>query len=103
MNYEEFYNNIDDLFYKYRFNKINKKDLYLSVDDIFEKCDVFEKELDEIKSELEDSNSDYYNLRDDYESLDRENACNVEKISELENKINKYEEIIKRFAPEELL
>ena len=52
MNYEEFYNDVDNLFYKYRFNKKDKKNLYNSVEDIFEKCDSFEKELDEVRTEF---------------------------------------------------
>lgn len=103
MNYEEFYNNVDDLFYNYRFNKKDKENLYNSVDYIFEKCDSFEKELDEVRTELEDLEKEKEDLQDDYDSTYQENDNNLALIDQLQEKINKYEDILREIGPEHLI
>ena len=94
--YEEFYNKVDNLFYNNNIKKNSVDNLYNSVECVFE-------ELSELRKTYDELSDDYDELRRDFDSIDYENSINIEKISELEIIINKYEEIIKKNAPEELI
>lgn len=103
MNYKQFYEDVDGLFYKYHFNKSDKKNLYNSVEDIFDKCNSFEKELDETRIELENLENEKNDLQDDYDNIFQENDYNLALINQLQEKIDKYEDILKEIGPEHLI
>jgi archaellum component FlaC len=94
--YEEFYNKIDNLFYNKKIKKDSIENLYDSVECVFE-------ELSELRERCIELSNDYHELRSDFDTVDYENSVNIERVSDLETLINKYKEIIKRFAPEELI
>ena len=92
--FEQFYNNVEQLLYKYKFSRKGNKDLIDVVEDIFSKCNDFEIELDETRDDLTDKEEELQDLKSDLEALEIDYDSKLEDNKNLEKKVEIYRQAL---------
>jgi archaellum component FlaC len=92
--FEQFYNDVENLLYKYKFSRRGNKDLIDVVEDIFSKCNDFENELSDVKDELHDREEKIDDLKSDLEALEIDYDSILEENKNLEEKVDVYRQAL---------
>ena len=92
--FERFYNDVEQLLYKYKFSRRGNKDLIDVVEDIFSKCNDFEIELSDVKDELQDREDKIDDLKSDLEALEVDYDSILEENRKLEEKVDVYRQAL---------
>jgi chromosome segregation ATPase len=92
--FEQFYNDVEQLLYKYKFSRKGNKDLIDVVEDIFSKCNDFEIELDETRDDLTDKEEELQDLKSDLEALEIDYDSKLEENKNLEEKVEIYRQAL---------
>jgi predicted nucleic acid-binding Zn-ribbon protein len=92
--FEQFYNDVEQLLYKYKFSRRGNKDLIDVVEDIFSKCNDFEIELSDVKDELHDHEEKIDDLKSDLEALEIDYDSILEENKNLEEKVEIYRQAL---------
>lgn len=92
--FEQFYNDVEQLLYKYKFSRRGNKDLIDVVEDIFIKCNDFEIELSDVKDELHDHEEKIDDLKSDLEALEIDYDSILEENKNLEEKVEIYRQAL---------
>lgn len=91
IDYEKFYNEVDDLFYK--FNKRNRS-LLNAVEDLLNDHCSLESELDDTKDQLQDLKNEFKELKEEFSTLESDHDNLYISNEELEKKIDEYRNIL---------
>ena len=92
--FERFYNDVEQLLYKYKFSRKGNKDLIDVVEDIFSKCNDFEIELDETRDDLTDKEEELQDLREEFDSLETNLNSLLSEKEDLEKKVEIYRQAL---------
>ena len=92
--FEQFYNDVEQLLYKYKFSRKGNKDLIDVVEDIFSKCNDFEIELDETRDDLTDKEEELQDLREEFDSLETNLNSLLSEKEDLEKKVEIYRQAL---------
>ena len=92
--FEQFYNDVEQLLYKYKFSRRGNKDLIDVVEDIFSKCNDFEIELDETRDDLTNKEEELQDLREEFDSLETNLNSLLSEKEDLEEKVEIYRQAL---------
>jgi predicted nucleic acid-binding Zn-ribbon protein len=92
IDYEQFYNDVEHLVYKHKFNK--RKKLLDVIDDIFDNYKNIESELDDSKNQLEDLQSEFEELKEEFSMIEKDYDDLKASHEELEVKNDEYRNIL---------
>jgi chromosome segregation ATPase len=92
--FEQFYNDVEQLIYKHKFSRRGNKDLIDVVEDIFSKCNDFEIELDETRDDLTNKEEELQDLREEFDSLETNLNSLLSEKEDLEEKVEIYRQAL---------